>query len=264
MPNNLTCSECDGPYSEAGKLCGKCHSETPPEEVPAPLENLMRLYCDAPGCKCIHEFTLEAVERIVYAAINTINDAEEFPLDKPRTDGPRCLFDLTSWSMDPGVCQEYVEDCLIAVHGCVAGCGEDEHGPCAGVPTCPDYKAPGEVKPATDFDLLDSDGYPTDEALEHIKAWTVNTFQDAADAMDYAGQLWYYPNAWKVDEAFIDPDCPNDAPKRQYVFSTGGWSGNESVVAAIKANETLQMLGAWLWRRGGHYEYRFSIPEARP
>jgi hypothetical protein len=115
-----------------------------------------------------------------------------------------------------------------------------------------------------DIDLFDPDGYPTEEALERITAWPFTTFQDAIDAMDFAGTLWSYPDAWTVDKAFIDPDWPNSPPERRYVFSTGGWSGNESVIEAIQENLMVESLGAWSWRRGGHYEYRFPLPEVTP
>jgi hypothetical protein len=109
---------------------------------------------------------------------------------------------------------------------------------------------------------FDADGYPTEETLERIKTWPCETLADMAEAMDFAGRAWYYPDYWEVDPAFVADEWPGQKPQRRYVFSTGGWSGNESVVAAIEANLMLQMIGAWSWRRGGHYEYRFPIEEA--
>ena len=118
----------------------------------------------------------------------------------------------------------------------------------------------------TEFEgpLHDPDGYPTEEALERIKVWPIKTMRDAADAMDFSGTLWSYPDAWTVVERYEDPDWPGSPPKRQYTFSTGGWSGNESVVSAIEENQMLQILGPWSWRRGGHYVYRFPLPDGLP
>lgn len=99
---------------------------------------------------------------------------------------------------------------------------------------------------------FDADGYPTDETLDRIKSWPVETFADMHAAMDFAGRAWSYPEAWACELEWQDPE-------RRYVFSTYGWSGNESIVSAIEANQMLQMVGAWSWRRGGHYEYRFPI-----
>lgn len=110
---------------------------------------------------------------------------------------------------------------------------------------------------------FDRDGYPTDETLERIAAWPIETMRDAADAMDFAGRAWSYPDYWECEPRWDDPEW-SDHPRRVYRFSTGGWSGNESIVAAIEGNTMLQMLGAYSWRRGGHYEYRFPLPEDAP
>ena len=110
---------------------------------------------------------------------------------------------------------------------------------------------------------FDADGYPTDATLDRIRTWPIDTMGAAAAAMDFAGLAWSYPDCWSCEERWDDPDWPSH-PKRVYRFSTVGWSGNESIVAAIEANQMLQMIGAWSWRRGGHYEYRFPLPESKP
>lgn len=107
---------------------------------------------------------------------------------------------------------------------------------------------------------FDADGYPTDETLARIREWPIDTMAAAAAAMDFVGRAWSYPKYWECEAEWPDPDWPSH-PRRRYVFSTGGWSGNEDLVGAIEANQMLQMIGAWSWRRGGHYEYRFPLPE---
>lgn len=109
---------------------------------------------------------------------------------------------------------------------------------------------------------FDRDGYPTEETLERIKTWPYETLQDPIDAMDFAGRAWSYPDYWQKTELWEDPEgYPGQRPEVRYVFSTGGWSGNESIIGAIEENVMLRALGAWSWRRGGHYEYRFPTPE---
>ena len=109
---------------------------------------------------------------------------------------------------------------------------------------------------------FDADGYPTDETLERIRTWDIKTPADMAEVMDFAGRAWSYPKYWECNPAFVEDDWTG--PYRQYVFSTGGASGNESIVHAIEQNQMLQIIGAWSWRRGGHYEYRFPIEEPTP
>ena len=109
-----------------------------------------------------------------------------------------------------------------------------------------------------DEPTFDRDGYPTEETLERIRTWPIDTAADMHAAMDFAGRAWSYPDRWvRTEEA--DPYFPTLPPKRVYRFSTGGWSGNESIVAAIEQNPLLQALGAYSWKRGGHYEYRFPM-----
>ena len=102
---------------------------------------------------------------------------------------------------------------------------------------------------------FDAHGYPTEETLDRIRTWDVATLADMEAAMDFAGAAWHYDDAWTKERGWIDPDW--GSLQVRYRFSTLGWSGNESIVEAIEGNEMLQMIGAWAWRRGGHYEYRF-------
>lgn len=128
------------------------------------------------------------------------------------------------------------------VHGCDGCCKSDE---------CDNSTDP----------TFDADGYPTDATLERIRSWPIADPVDFAAVMGFAGAAWSYPEYWEYDPAFIEKGDIH--PQRRYVFSTGGWSGNESIVSAIEANRMVQSVGAWSWRRGGHYEYRFPI-EPRP
>lgn len=107
-----------------------------------------------------------------------------------------------------------------------------------------------------DEPTFDGDGYPTEETLAAIGWWPVNSAADFAAVMDFVGRAWKYPDRWECEPGWRSPDWP-ERTYRRYVFSTGGWSGNESLVGAIKANRLVEMVGAWEWRRGGHYEYRF-------
>lgn len=111
-----------------------------------------------------------------------------------------------------------------------------------------------------DRPTFDADGYPTDETLKRIREWPCDTLADMEAAMDFAGKAWAYQEAWTKERGWVDPEWPSAPPEIRYCFSTFGWSGNESVVGAIKANQMLQAIGAYSWRRGGHYEYRFPMP----
>ena len=92
---------------------------------------------------------------------------------------------------------------------------------------------------------MDSDGYPDDDELEQIEKW---------DHHDFAGLGVFVHERWKYR------DCGYWTQEgRKLNISTGGWSGNESLMSALEANT---MFWAVCWqssKRGGHYE--FELPE---
>ncbi len=97
-----------------------------------------------------------------------------------------------------------------------------------------------------DFDLFDNAGYPTDEALKMIENWDV--FAHKQEFIDYLESLWSqdfnYNGAGYQDKLLR--------------LSTGGWSGNEDIIQAMRKN-TMFWLFAWEQsRRGGHYIFDMS------
>ncbi len=94
---------------------------------------------------------------------------------------------------------------------------------------------------------MDHDGYPESRELNKIRKWTYT---------DFAGLLEYVKERWKYS------DCGYwRQVRRIYRISTGGWSGNESIVAALMAN---RMFWAICWvssKRGGHYVFQLPKPK---
>lgn len=91
--------------------------------------------------------------------------------------------------------------------------------------------------------LLDEDGYPTDEALEVIERWPM--FRNK-ELFEFIKELWYM-SEWGWREENIDGTT-------RYILSTGGWSGNESLIHALEHNRNFAWSMTWHQsRRGGHY-----------
>lgn len=93
---------------------------------------------------------------------------------------------------------------------------------------------------------FDRNGYPTEETLEAIRAWPGRKGWTTLFA--FIREAWRYPDYWQQD---------GDT----HTVATGGWSGNEDLIAALKDNQI-----AWLkcWRsseRGGRYV--FMVPERK-
>ena len=100
-------------------------------------------------------------------------------------------------------------------------------------------------------DLLDEHGYPTEEWLEYIRGFRPET---PADIEEFVADLrtgWWMPD-WGIVLR------RRRSGQRALELHTGGWSGNEEIVEAITGNFMIcHMLGYYMWRRGGHYYFRF-------
>lgn len=97
------------------------------------------------------------------------------------------------------------------------------------------------------IDDLDKDGYPTDATLESIRVWRPGEAVDYRPLFENVRGVWYYPEYFELR---LDG--------KTYDVSTGGWSGNEELIEALRAN-TLCWLLCWVSsRRGGHHV--FELP----
>lgn len=88
--------------------------------------------------------------------------------------------------------------------------------------------------------MLDEDGYPTTADLDRIREWEIKSGADLQDLWSFVRSLWSYPEYFCEDNG-------------QWSISTGGWSGNEDVIAALQGNWTFWLLCWQQSRRGGHY-----------
>mgnify|MGYP003333860707 FL=1 len=107
-----------------------------------------------------------------------------------------------------------------------------------------------KVKADIDYnDMLDDDGYPTDAALEMIERWH---YSDTFGWMEFIKSIW-----WAADWGWTEGEEPHEwregSKCYRYHISTGGWSGNESIIRAMQKNDFHWYL-IWVQsRRGGHY-----------
>lgn len=86
------------------------------------------------------------------------------------------------------------------------------------------------------YPTFDSDGYPTEETERTISEWS---YKDYLGWIEYIKEAWNhnYGKNWEED-GFLK-------------FSTGGWSGNESIIAAMKDNNILWSMNWESSHRGG-------------
>lgn len=105
--------------------------------------------------------------------------------------------------------------------------------------------------------------YPSEEALKQIEEWP---HDDLHGLFDLMRENWHF-REWGWDE------LERDAVEGEALFgkgryrvlhiSTGGWSGNESLISALRRN-----LVAWsvTWvaaRRGGHFVFEIPLKKEK-
>ena len=110
-----------------------------------------------------------------------------------------------------------------------------------------------DIWPETEY----AESYPVDEDFEAIRAMPLD-FTKAA--------FWLYtelPRAAENMPCICDVEQVDDdlyGPCYQIAFSTGGWSGAESITSLIESRADLAHF-MQSWRRGGHYV--FQLPTKR-
>mgnify|MGYP001558197779 CR=1 FL=1 len=86
-----------------------------------------------------------------------------------------------------------------------------------------------------------SDEYPSEDQLDAIEVWTRENGWSAL--LEYVKALW-----WAADWGWTQDGWT-------YHISTGGWSGNESLIEAMRKNR-LFWGECWIEsRRGGHFVF---------
>lgn len=100
-------------------------------------------------------------------------------------------------------------------------------------------------------ELLDNEGYPTDEWLEFLRKYNPGSNEEALKFVkEVLPDGWYYW-VWGVKLR------RKYRGRRILELHTGGWSGNEDVINAMLSN--MYLTGIYMqymkWYRGGHYYF---------
>jgi hypothetical protein len=98
-------------------------------------------------------------------------------------------------------------------------------------------------------DMLDEDGYPSEAALEIVRIWH---WGDAKGWFEFIKSIWHLKTSgWKEGET--EHEWDEGKKVYQYNISTGGWSGNESIIREMEKCPMMWDLNWVQSRRGGHY-----------
>ena len=102
--------------------------------------------------------------------------------------------------------------------------------------------------------MLD-EGLPTEACLQIIRDWH---YSDPKGWFDFIKEQWWAPDfGWKeVDEPH---EYRQARTVHRYYLSTGGSSGNESLIHAMEQNLSMWWLYWVQSRRGGHFIFEYQI-----
>lgn len=88
------------------------------------------------------------------------------------------------------------------------------------------------------------DNYPTEDELAKITIWPLKKTTDFIELIEYIRTLWWMPE-WGYKLV-----------KNNLTLHTGGWSGNEEIIAALEKN---WIFWSACWQkstRGGHFWFK--------
>lgn len=104
---------------------------------------------------------------------------------------------------------------------------------------------------------MDPEGYPDDVELNTIAEWSYE--KSYTELFEFIRRRWRFAE-WGWSETNVLDD--DGKPIVRYHISTGGWSGNESLIAAFHQN-FIAWGQCWVQhRRGGHYIFEIRKEDA--
>ncbi len=100
---------------------------------------------------------------------------------------------------------------------------------------------------------MEADHHLEERQLEMIRSWPDT---------DHPGLMEYVESLWRIGEwGWKQQRNPftRQVASRTYQVSTGGWSGNEEIIAALEANHPFWEQCWVSYRVGGHYEFKVKM-----
>ncbi len=98
--------------------------------------------------------------------------------------------------------------------------------------------------------------YHTEEQLLEIQNWDIN---QAHKLVDRLREMWQYENYFI--EKWGDHDIHEDRPVLNLELHTGGWSGNEDIIEALRKNKLFWTFWWEKSERGGHFYFQIDFSQ---
>lgn len=123
-----------------------------------------------------------------------------------------------------------------------------------------DWSNSGRYTIHEDLDILDKDGYPTQDFLLALEEYPPDpddwcSLSQNGKALAVDDLMHTISKAWKYSEPEIVIH-PNGSPEKQaWELCTGGWSGNEDIIRALQRNKIFWSSYWVLSTRGGRHVF---------
>lgn len=99
----------------------------------------------------------------------------------------------------------------------------------------------------------DANGYPTEATLQAVSEWDLKRPGAVYRLLAFLREAWRYPDYFgEIEEV---EDETSDRMVKRVSISTGGWSGNEDLIAAMQDNSMFWLTCWYSAKRGGHYVF---------
>jgi hypothetical protein len=95
---------------------------------------------------------------------------------------------------------------------------------------------------------MDANNYPTEKELAKVKEWDV--VKDRDGLITYLLGLWHWDKYAKYYETKDGHTILE--------LHTGGWSGNEEILDALRSNVVFWLMYFWIHKSGGHYYFNIT------
>lgn len=106
---------------------------------------------------------------------------------------------------------------------------------------------------------LDSAGFPTEATLELIAKWPTWAHEKVDAVLEFVAAAWHYPDFATRELKPAELRVLHAEDGDYYLrLATGGWSGNESLIDAMKKNFILYTTTWRLSTCGGLHIFQFS------
>lgn len=98
--------------------------------------------------------------------------------------------------------------------------------------------------------------YPSEAAIAKIENWP---YEDVAGCLDFVASIWHWPDIGvSRDISAHEAGVLRAEPGERYLrLATGGWSGNEEIIAALRTNTMISAMAWQLTARGGLHIYQY-------